>query len=74
MVSMFGRGFDSRQLHDQAKSTHPRKGAFCFLGDRCKLACIRPTKNKKSHVKRGVCFLFAGLKLRDGEQSEHSRF
>ena len=30
MVSMFGRGFDSRQLHDQAENNHPRKGVFAF--------------------------------------------
>jgi hypothetical protein len=30
MVSMFGRGFDSRQLHDQAENNHPRKGVFAL--------------------------------------------
>jgi hypothetical protein len=30
MVSMFGRGFDSRQLHDQAANKHPRKGVFAL--------------------------------------------
>jgi len=28
MVSMFGRGFDSRQLHVKAQYEHPRKGVF----------------------------------------------
>jgi len=31
MVSMYGRGFDSRQLHDQAENNHPRQGVFVFL-------------------------------------------
>jgi len=28
---MYGRGFDSRQLHDQAENNHPRQGVFVFL-------------------------------------------
>jgi hypothetical protein len=27
---MTGRGFDSRQLHDQAENKHPRKGFLFF--------------------------------------------
>lgn len=72
MVSMFGRGFDSRQLHDQAQNNHPERG-FCFYGNRCKLACKRYTEKQKYHAQHGVCFVFAGLKLRDGERSEHPR-
>jgi hypothetical protein len=30
MVSMFGRGFDSRQLHNQAENNHPCKGVFAL--------------------------------------------
>jgi len=35
MVSLCGRGFDSRQLHlrkiyDQAENNHPRQGVFVF--------------------------------------------
>jgi|WetSurMetagenome_2_1015567.scaffolds.fasta_scaffold01477_12 hypothetical protein len=30
MTSVFGRGFDSRQLHDQAENNHPRKGVFAL--------------------------------------------
>jgi hypothetical protein len=30
-------------------------------------------RKQKNHAKRGDCFLFSGLKLRDGERSEHPR-
>jgi len=30
MISMFGRGFDSRQLHVKATNKHPRKGVFAL--------------------------------------------
>jgi hypothetical protein len=44
---MFGRGFDSRQLHDQAENKHPERG-FCFSEYRCKLACIREKEKQKT--------------------------
>jgi len=47
MVSMFGRGFDSRQLHDQAENNHPRQGVFVFL-ETVKSSLLRGLqKNKK---------------------------
>jgi len=30
MVALPGRGFDSRQLHNQAQNNHPRKGVFAL--------------------------------------------
>ena len=38
MVSLPGRGFDSRQLHVKAENKHPRKGVFVFEKTRRKLA------------------------------------
>ncbi len=52
---MYGRGFDSRQLHDQAENNHPRRG-FLFFRYRCKLACIRNLKNKKTMRSMVVVF------------------
>jgi len=66
MVSMFGRGFDSRQLHDQAENNHPRQGV-CFLKGLPLKACFHKVALLKNnyHAQRGGCFLFAGLELRD---------
>jgi hypothetical protein len=72
MVSMYGRGFDSRQLHDQAENNHPRQGVFVFQIPL--QACLLKVDGKqKNHAQRGGCFIFAGLKLRDGERSEYPR-
>jgi hypothetical protein len=30
MVALPGRGFDSRQLHQESNDSHPRKGVFCL--------------------------------------------
>ena len=73
MVSMYGRGFDSRQLHDQAENNHPRQGVFVFQKTVKSLLLKGIQKNKKNRAQHGGCFLFAGLELRDGERSEHPR-
>ena len=70
---MPGRGFDSRQLHNQAQNKHPRKGVFVFEKTRRKLAFGRGFEKTKNHAQHGVCFVFAETELRDGERSEHPR-
>jgi len=46
MISMFGRGFDSRQLHDQAENNHPERG-FVFMETVESLLSKGIHKNKK---------------------------
>jgi len=48
MVSMSGRGFDSRQLHDQAQNNHPRQGVFVFMDTVASLLAKGRSKNKKT--------------------------
>ena len=48
MISMFGRGFDSRQLHDQAENNHPRQGVFVFKEAVKSLLLKGRLKNKKT--------------------------
>ncbi len=61
---MFGRGFDSRQLHDQAENNHPRQGVFVFL-ETVKSLLLKGLQKNKNHAQHGGCFLFAGLEHRD---------
>ena len=48
MIPMFGRGFDSRQLHDQAENNHPRHGVFVFQEAVKSLLLKGRLKNKKT--------------------------
>jgi len=50
MISMFGRGFDSRQLHDQAQNKHPLQWGFLFSGKPLK-TCFQ----KGSRETKGPC-------------------
>jgi len=56
MISMFGRGFDSRQLHDQAENNHPRQGVFVFLKTVKSLLLKGIRKNKKTTRRVVVVF------------------
>lgn len=52
-------------VHDQAENNHPRQGVFVFQIPL--QACLQKVDEKqKNHAQHGGCFLFAGLKLRDG--------
>ena len=48
MTSVFGRGFDSRQLHDQAQNNHPRQGVFVFQETVKSLLLKGRLENKKT--------------------------
>jgi hypothetical protein len=55
MISMFGRGFDSRQLHDQAENNYPERG-FVFMDTVESLLSKGIHKNKKTMRSMVVVF------------------
>jgi hypothetical protein len=52
---MFGRGFDSRQLHDQAENNYPERG-FVFMDTVESLLSKGIHKNKKTMRSMVVVF------------------
>jgi hypothetical protein len=56
MISMFGRGFDSRQLHIKATDKHPRKGVFA-LSEPMKTCFQKVSEKAKEPCTAGCLFV-----------------
>jgi hypothetical protein len=69
---LFGRGFDSLQLHNLKENNHPRKGVFVFEEAVASSLALGRRRNKKTM--RSMVVVFIGVDehpYQNSERSEH---